>query len=39
MRENGQILEDQYEPDGIRIRASVNRQYQKTFLPIVWQEK
>ena len=39
LRENGQILEDQYEPDGIRIRASVNRQYQKTFLPFVWQEK
>lgn len=31
IREKGQVLSESYEPDGIRVKASINRQYKKAL--------
>ena len=38
IREKGQVLSESYESDGIRVKASINRQYQKALSPYQIQD-
>ena len=38
IREKGQVLSESYESDGIRVKASINRQYQKALAPYQIQD-